>query len=64
MCQKTMPAHDIIIYGSYTSGIAYVAIDEKDVQICDIKGRRIPKLQRGVNIIRTRDGRTRKVMVK
>ena len=61
---KKMPAHDIIIYGTYTSGIMAVAINEKDVQIYDIKGRRIPKLQRGVNIIRTRDGRMKKVMVK
>ena len=61
---ETMPAHDIIIYGTYTSGIMAVAINEKDVQIYDIKGRRIPKLQRGVNIIRTRDGRMKKVMVK
>ncbi len=61
---ETMPAQDIIIYGSYTSGISDVAIDDRNLIINDIKGRRIPKLQRGVNIIRTRDGRTRKVMVK
>ena len=61
---ETMPAHDIVIYGSYTSGIVDVSINEKNVIIYDVKGRRIPKLQRGVNIIRTRDGRMRKVMVK
>ena len=61
---ENMPAHDIIIYGTYTSGIMEVAFNEKDVRIYDIKGRRIPKLQRGVNIIRTRDGRMKKVMVK
>ncbi len=60
---ETMPAHDVTIYGTYTSGIMAVAIDEKDVRIYDIKGRLIPKLQRGVNIIRTRDGRTRKVKI-
>lgn len=61
---EKMPAHDVTIYGTYTSGIADAAIDDKDVRIYDIKGRRIPKLQRGVNIIRTRDGRMKKIMVK
>lgn len=60
---EKMPAHDVTINGTYTSGIADAAIDDKDVRIYDIKGRRIPKLQRGVNLIRTRDGRMRKVMM-
>ena len=35
-----------------------------EAEIYDMNGRRLVKLQKGVNIIRTKDGQTRKVMVK
>lgn len=36
----------------------------EDRQVFDLQGRKLNSLKRGVNIIRTNDGRTRKVLVK
>lgn len=41
-----------------------MAEDRKADGIYDMSGRRVEKLQRGINIIRMSDGTTRKVMVK
>ena len=60
----TMPAHDITIYGSYTSGIAEIKMDSANVRIYNINGKRINKLQRGINIIIGKDGKVRKVNIK
>ena len=60
-----MPAHDITIYGSFTSGIEEIKIsDMAGVKIYTISGKRIGKLQRGINILREVDGKVRKVRVK
>ena len=40
------------------------ALTGGEAEIYDVNGRRQVKLQKGVNIIRTKDGRTNKVMVK
>lgn len=40
------------------------ALTGGDAEIYDVNGHRQAKLQKGVNIIRTKDGQTRKVMVK
>jgi len=62
---ETMPAHDITIYGSFTSGIAEIGFEHtNDVKIYTVNGKRISRLQRGVNIIRYSDGRVRKINVK
>ena len=62
---ETMPAHDITIYGSFTSGIAEISFEHtNDVKIYTVSGKRIDRLQRGVNIIRYSDGRVRKINVK
>lgn len=62
---ETMPAHDITIYGSFTSGIAEIGFEHtNDVKIYTVNGNRISRLQRGVNIIRYSDGRVRKINVK
>ena len=61
---ETMPAHDITIYGSYTSGIAEIIMDSAYVRIYNINGKRINKLQRGINIIIGKDGKVRKVNIK
>jgi hypothetical protein len=61
----TMPANDIVIYGTYTStGIKAIVANETDVKIFTVSGKPLNKLQKGVNIIRTRDGKTKKIMVK
>lgn len=62
---ETMPAHDITIYGNFTSGIAEISIDNAaGTIIYTINGKRISRLQRGVNIVRTSDGKVKKVIVK
>ena len=60
----TMPAHDVTIYGSYTSGIAEIIMDSANVRMYNINGKRIYKLQRGINIIINKDGKIRKVNIK
>ena len=62
---EIMPAHDITIYGSFTSGIDVVNVDNsKGTRIYTVSGKRINKLQRGINIVRTYDGKVRKVRFK
>lgn len=65
---ETMPAHDIVVYGSYTvdtTGISDVEINEEGVySIYTIDGMRINALQKGLNIIHTGDGKTKKIYVK
>lgn len=62
---ETMPAHDITIYGSFTSGIAEISFGHtNDAKIYTVNGKHISRLQRGVNIIRYSDGRVRKINVK
>ena len=62
---ETMPAHDITIYGSFTSGIEEIKkSDIAGVRIYTINGKRISKLQRGINIIKDIDSKVRKVRVK
>ena len=61
---ETMPAHDVTIYGSYTSGIAEIIMDSANVRMYNINGKRIYKLQRGINIIISKDGKVRKVNIK
>lgn len=62
---ETMPAHDITIYGSFTSGIEEIKkSDMSGQQIYTINGKRISKFQRGINILRCSDGKVRKVRIK
>lgn len=61
----TMPAHDITINGAYTAtGIEAILASEPDVKIYTVSGKPLNKVQKGVNILRYKDGRTRKIVVK
>jgi hypothetical protein len=63
----TMPAYDISIYGQYTikTGIKEIMSNANgDVMIFTIDGKRVDNLKKGMNIIRMKDGTTRKVVVK
>ena len=53
-----------IIGFNEATGIKSVRIDSRNAIIYDMRGNRIDQLQRGVNIIRMNDGRTRKVVGK
>ena len=61
----TMPAHDITIYGVFTSGIKEIMMSAYgDVRIYSPNGKRIDKLQKGLNIVILVDGTIKKVVVK
>ena len=56
-----------VVTGSFTSdttGINPGLTEDEDTQIYDIRGHRLPSLQRGLNIIRKSDGTTRKIYIK
>lgn len=64
---ETMPAHDVTVTGTFTldTGINQIMSDENgDAMIFTIDGRRVNILQKNLNIIRMKDGTTRKVMNK
>ena len=61
---ETMPAHDITIYGNFTTGIAEIIMDSENLRIFNISGNRINKLQRGINIIICKDDKVRKINFK
>ena len=60
---ETMPAHDVILYASYTDGISNVRV-EKDLKVYNEKGAMMPKMKKGLNIIRYNKGPVKKVFVK
>ena len=60
----TMPAYDITIYGSVVTGIEEVTIDNGNALIFSIDGKQLNTPQKGVNILRTGDGKSRKIVVK
>ena len=61
---ETMPAHDVTINGSLTVGIINILINSGEVKVFDTKGNQIGKLQKGINILVYKDGKTKKVVVK
>ena len=62
---QTMPAHDVVVHASYTSGIFEILMTkQQDIRIYSPNGKRLNVPQKGVNIIRMGDGRTKKIVVK
>ena len=62
---ETMPAHDITIYGTYTTGIDAIMVGEcGDAKIYTLDGKQLEKPQKGLNIIRMSDGTVKKIVVK
>ncbi len=62
---ETMPAKDITIEGSYTSGIGVVYTEEGgDVKWYTIDGKQKETPQKGINIMKKSNGKTRKVLMK
>ena len=60
-----MPDKDVIIEGSYVAtSINAVKTEATDTDMYNINGYRTSKLQRGLNIIRQKDGKVRKVMAR
>ncbi len=62
---QTMPAHDVIVKASFSSGINDVKVEQmQDIHIYSTNGQQLNKLQKGVNIIKLQKGGTKKVIVK
>lgn len=62
---ETMPAHDVVVHASYTTGIREMILAKpQDVQIYSPNGKKLNKLQKDLNIIRISNGKTQKVVVK
>lgn len=64
---ETMPAHDVTVTGTFTldTGIMQVGSEASDgAVIYTLDGKRINKQQRGLNIIRMKDGKSKKVVIK
>ena len=63
----TMPAHDVTVTGTFTldTGIEQIMSNVNgDIMIFTIDGKRVDNLKKGINVIRMKDGTTRKVVVK
>ena len=62
---ETMPAHDVVVYAVYTSGIAdALMITQQNVRIYTPNGKKLKKLQKGLNIVVLKDGTVKKVVIK
>lgn len=63
---SAMPANDVIVTGSFIeiTGIISVINDSPGALIYDMQGRRIDRLQKGVNIIHMNHGSYKKVVCK
>ena len=62
---QTMPARDVVVYASYTSGIVELLMPrQQNVRVYSPIGKRLNSPQKGVNIIRMSNGRTKKIVVK
>ena len=48
---ETMPAHDITIVGSYTSGINAIRMEAENGKVFDLKGRQVKIPGKGIYII-------------
>lgn len=62
---QTMPAHDVVVYAMYTSGITDVLMKtQQNVRIYTPNGKKLNKLQKGLNIVVLDDGTVKKIVVK
>ena len=61
---QTMPAHDVTVYATYTSGIAEIVMMQGVLRIYGPDGKPRTELQKGLNIVRMSDGTTKKIVVK
>ena len=57
----TMPAHNLIFIADFVDGIGTITTLPQDVKIFDASGKRIMKLQKGLNILVYPDGKAIKV---
>ncbi len=62
---QKMPAHDVVVYASYTTGIMEVLMATQHIKrIYSPNGKRLKKLQKGVNIVVLDDGTVKEIVMK
>lgn len=62
---QTMPAYDVTVKASYTTGIIEVIMSNlQNVRIFSADGKRLDKMQKGLNIVILGDGTVKKVVMK
>jgi hypothetical protein len=62
---QTMPAHDVVVFASYTSGIVEVLMTTQcNIRIYSPNGKKLNRLHKGLNIVVLDDGTVKKVLVK
>ena len=62
---KTMPAKDVTVYANYqVSGITNVMMSQGDTRVFSPNGKRLTKMQKGLNILRMGNGKTKKVVIR
>lgn len=62
---QTMPAHDVVVYANYTSGIAEILMNtQRSIRIYSADGEKLDKPQKGLNIVIFDDGTIKKIVVK
>jgi hypothetical protein len=62
---QTMPAHDVVVHASYTTGIIEVLMaTQRNLRIYSPNGKKLNKLQKGLNILVLDNGTIKKVVVK
>ncbi|MBO4451167.1 MAG: hypothetical protein J5770_01995 [Bacteroidaceae bacterium] len=61
---EILPAHVIITYADDVDGIDTITADSMDAQYMEMNGMYTNELKQGMNIIRMKDGKTKKVWVK
>ena len=61
---ETMPTYDVTVSASFSLGITSIEMNSEKVKIFDMRGNRLDNVCKGVNIIRTKDGKSKKVVVK
>lgn len=62
---ETMPDHDVVVYASFTSGIAEILMTtQRNIRIYSPDGKKRDKPQNGLNIVIFDDGTIKKIMEK
>ena len=61
---ETMPAHDVVVYASYITGMDSMMTTQCNIRIYSLDGKRLNTLQHGLNIILFDDDTVHKILLK
>jgi hypothetical protein len=61
---QTMPAHDVVVHATYTTGITEILLaTQRNLRIYSPNGKRLNNLQKGLNIVILDDGTVKKIII-